>query len=694
MTETSKLSQDTVEIIREWAIKIVIINYDEDLIDVNTLLADFPTQRNYYRPYIHIIYNIDYEVVFTNETYAEQLRQVMLENSVNGSETGTRLDEDLLEYHENHLDDPQRVFYPRAGRAIDGYAVEDWLIENPAVNPPELGYTLYLVNYSEFDSHDHELEHWYDYHPIDPDTGRPQDYFRLEWDNALNPDVKFEFPAFGGRYNTFVLDPSADQWYLRWCRIWWGEPPYEEDYEHCTKDLEDKIAELDLSDTGDRIELNQYLRNYMNDPIEYLFVPRHHQQTQFVESAMVKVLVFCMDVQDGVSVDSLRWVTNAEMQMAHLQELIPFIQWNVLVEFHDIDEHPDWVYTFWINAEMQDGTTIADGYAMFYDIYDNKRPYYIDDSYDINVFGVVFIKKQMEMHAAGRTYTGLGGSGQTVCWKTWERYYLEDGVTPKSGISAIQLHEAMHAIGFLHTWVQNHYVGDFCSSPMGYFSFHNGTSTFDRNWAQASYLDQMEANISHNFENTKENLGPHIRQETLDAEEGYHRTIELARNYYNKMDWISCYQGLQKAEDWIDRMYYSTIDNTPPSIINWTISPIGDNLEGFVVQAEVTDDNSGIENVTVHILANDSVELEHLCSLEGLNWVCNVQPFISTTDWRIWIEARDWGMNQAQSDYILFEVEMPPDIWTPVLIIGVAVVSSLAVVVFVYRFYFRSRRVS
>jgi hypothetical protein len=687
-------SQTTFSIVRNWTIRIVVVNYNEELIDESILLQNLPTQR-YYQPSDYLIrYNIDYEVFFTNDTYANQLEAVMLANSENGSETGTRLDEALLEYQENHPDEPQRVFYPRPGRAIDGYTVEDWLVENPAVRLPDLGYTLYLVNYSKFDTQDHSLEHWYDYHPVDPDTGRVQDFFRLEWDNALNPDVKFEFPAFGGRYNQFVLDPSADQWYLRWCRIWWGEPPYTADFEHCTKDLEDKVAELNLEETGDRIELNRYLRDYLHDPITYLFAPGHHAPTQYVESGMVKVLVFCMDVEDGISVDSLRWVTNAELQKDHLTELIPFIEWNVSVEFLDFDDYPNWQYTFWSNAGVIDGTTVADGYSMFYDIYDYRRPEYLDDSYDINVFGVIFIKKQMEMIASGRTYTGLGGHEQTVCWKTWERYYLEDGVTPKSGISIIQLHEAMHAIGFMHTWVDNHYVGDFCSSPMAYFSFHNGTSSFDRNWAQASYLDQMEHNVTEYFTTRIDELGPYVREETTNAQDTFYRTLERAQNYYNKMDWLTCYQALQDARVWADRMYFSSIDITPPSILNWTMNPIGDNIEGFEVQADVIDENTGIENVSVHIEVNESVELVYPCNYDGVNWTCNVQPFISESDWRIWVEAWDRGMNHAQTDFILFEVESPPNIWEPLLIAGVVIVSALAVVVFVYRFYFRSRRSS
>jgi hypothetical protein len=226
---------------------------------------------------------------------------------------------------------------------------------------------------------------------------------------------------------------------------------------------------------------------------------------------------------------------------------------------------------------------------------------------------------------------------------------------------------------------------------MGYFAFHNGTSTFDRNWAQASYLDQMEANVTQTFTDVKNDLGPYIREETSDAEDAFYRTLNLARNYYNEMDWSACYESLNGAQDWIKRMYFSTIDITPPLIDNWTIIPEGNNLDGFEIIAEVFDDNSGIENVTVHIEVNESLELTHICEYDGLNWSCDIEPFISDSDWRLWIEAWDWGMNLAISNGLLFKIEKPPEIWGPTLIIGVTIISALAVVVFVYRFYFRSR---
>ncbi|MFW9870488.1 MAG: hypothetical protein ACFFEL_12755, partial [Candidatus Thorarchaeota archaeon] len=354
---TNTLSQDTPSIERDWSAKIVVVGYNPVLIDETILLTGLPTTRFYSAESVDITYNIEYTIEYAASTFLNDLQQVMLDNSINGTDTGTRLNETALSYQKSHLDEPQRIFYPRSGRAIDAYAVEDWLVENPFTVKPDLGYTLYLVNFSVFDSLDHSLEHWYDYHPEDPDTGEKQDWFRLEWDNALNTDVTMDYPFFGGRYNIYVVDPSAHQWYLRWCRIWWSEQ-FLTEYDFWTEDLEDKVASLNLAIPADVDALNVYLHECVWDPINQLFFPYQHQPASYVQSGTLKGLVFCMDVDAGISVESLRWITDAEMQRAHLTELYPFIDWTVDIEFLDISEESAWSSLFWMYATIEpDGTT-------------------------------------------------------------------------------------------------------------------------------------------------------------------------------------------------------------------------------------------------------------------------------------------------------------------------------------------------
>jgi hypothetical protein len=677
--ESFQISQtyDPIDTIsRVWSIEIVLVNYEASLIEENTLTTGLPDSSHHSTGTVEIDYEIDYTVSHAETSWTDDLTQFMLENSINGSETGSRLNEPALEYQETHLDDPQTIFTPRAGRVIDGVAVEDWLNENPAVTPPNLGYILYIFNFSEFDSADHSLEHWYDYRPVDPDSGEAQNWFRLEWDNSLNPDVKFQYAGFGGRHNLFVLDTSADQWYLRWARIWWGVPPYDDHPDHCTMDLEDKAAAVDLGTPGGVHDLNVYLHEYLYDPIAYLFVPQQHSPSAYVDSGRLKGLVFCMDVASGISVESLTWVTDADRQKHHLEELLPFIPWEVDIEFLDIDDYPEWDALFWRNAYVEDGITIANGSPMFYDIFYNMTPNYVDTtSDDIQVFGVVFIKQQMEMHTQGRTYTGLGGSGQTVIWKAWERYYRPDGVTPKDGVSSVQLHETMHGIGIGHTWAYRHYVGDFSYSPMGYFGFHNGTATFDQNWVQGTYLDQMEAEVWNTFVERVQAVGEDERQETYDAREWALQSFDLARDYYNHMMWLECYSQLVRARDYTRNMLYSQHDTTSPTIQDWGVDELPIDPSGFDVWATVTDDFSGVQNVSIVLEMNDSIPAFEI---------------IEDTNLDVYAEASDWGMNGAQ--LLLFSQEFTVSVPEPDFPVAIVVgVSAMAIVVAAGLLIFRRR---
>jgi hypothetical protein len=680
-------SQSAFPINRTWNANIVIVNYDENVINEALLLDGLPLQRIYNTDSAIITYSIEYSIYYANTTYADDLLQVMLENSINGTGNGSMLNESALSYQKAHPDEPQTIFYPNSGREIDGYAVEDWLEENPAISQPQLGYTLYLLNYSLLDTSNHSIEHWYDYHPIDADTGQKQNWFRLEWDNSLNPNVSMDYSSFGGRYNTFIVDPSAHQWYLRWCRLWWSEYIGTE-YDFWTKDLEDRVSMIDLNSSDGVDALSIYLRECIWDPITQLFFPYQHQPAKYVSSGLLRVLVFCMDVIDGISVDSLSWVTDPEMQKAHLEELYPFISWDVQVDFLDINQYPQWNTTFWTYSVLQpDGMTVVDGSAMFNAIYTVLRPQYIDvDDDNINVFGVVFIKKQMEMIFDGRTYTGLGGGGQTVIWKSWERYYRSDGITPKDGISTVQLHETMHAIGFAHTWQHEHYASDFSFGPMGYFAYHNGTSTFDRNWVQGTYLDQMEGQLRETFLAEQTSVGIGERPETYFAENRALTSFAYAREYYNRMDWLDAYYALTQARDWIKRMKFSIIDTTPPEIEDWSATQTC--CGGFMAWAIVDDNLAGLENVTINIqIDSESSVQEYPCVFNGSMWIVTVDHTGAVDSITAWIKAWDWGMNFVISSNVTWLIatwrsEIPPNPFLdPYLIITILTGTCLVIVV-------------
>ncbi len=682
-------SQDLVYIERDWTLNVILVDYDADNINEDTLLNTMPASRLHQTDDVGITYNFDYQIHYANESYSSALRAFALDNSVNGTGIGTKLNSSALSIQRGDPGTPIRVFNPRDGRAIDGIALEDWLMEHPCVAPPSLGYNLYLLNFSSMDTPGHELEHWYDYAAQDPDTGMMQDWFRLEFDHDLNPPLEMQYAGFGGRGNIYALDPSANQWYLRWARIWWQDY-IGADYDHWTKDLEDKVAEVDLGTPTGVNQLSVYLRNYMFDIVSFLLFPVQHSPAKYVTSGELRVTVVCMDVESGISVDSLRWVTDAEMQQHHLEELYPFIDWNVQLDFVDINQDAAWNYTFWRSASVnEEGVTEVDGGEMFNYIYEVVRPYRIPTGPDlVSVFGVVFIKQNMVMYYGDGTYTGLGYNGefggQTVIWKSWERYYRSDNVTPRNGVSSVQLHESMHAVGFGHTWVHEHYTGDFSYGPMGYFADHNGTSSFDKDWVQGTFLDQMEALTWDEFQYRQTFVEPTDREETLLAEQNALTCFDLAREAYNQMDWLKCYDMLCKARDWSKRMIYSRHDSVAPMIQRWGTIPARPSTDSFTYWATVTDDTAGLENVTVYVQVDNSTPLVYPCEYGGGNWSCVIDPVVYDEAATVWLVAWDWAMNSAEGGLL----RLPLGEGLNPLVVGAAVtvsVLSLAGVVIVLR---------
>ncbi len=650
-------SEDPVsmqEIERDWTVNIILVNYNSDVIQDTALYECLPTQREHIAEICDISYSIQYKVFHADSSYIESIRNLILENHINGSTTGTTLDEEALEYQKANPEEPQRIFYPRAGMSIEADPIEEWLIENPLVVSSGLHYNLYLFNFSEFDSPDHELEHWYDYNPVDPDSGEEIDWWRLEWDNELNRDVKLQYAGFGGKDNVFVLDLSADQWYLRWARIWWGTAPYDQYPRHCTEDLEDVVAGLNLSSSEGQWELSAYLGNYLSDIVRYVFFPVQHQPTAFVDTGSLTTLVIAMDTDSGIPLSSLTWVTREDLLEGFLSELLPFIPWNVTVQFRDHVHLPDIMDLFDEHSYVEKGHTWVDGYALFEDIYQNVRWRYVDIfDENINVFGVVFIKQNMTMYTPMGSFTGLGGGGQTCVLKSWERYYRDNETTKREGVSGVQLHETMHAIGMGHTWDYRHYVGDFSSSPMGYFGMHNGTSSFDKNWVQGTYLDQMEYDYYQDFLDAWDAIRDRAGPETLQIKNSVMEYYDLAREKYESMDWQGCHDALQQAKQKKHDMMFSITDTNAPTIWNWGYEP--DDFAGgdLSVWADVSDDIAGVKNVTALVRLNETT-LAFMCTHNGSLWTADltIGAFQPEHGVQVTMQAYDRGLNLATTDWL------------------------------------------
>ncbi|MFO7835759.1 MAG: hypothetical protein R6V83_03820, partial [Candidatus Thorarchaeota archaeon] len=92
------LAQGNEQIRRHWTVNIILVNYEPSVLNTDIFMEDLPTQRIHSVDDLTLNYTIDYSLKFANQSYSNHLLSVIETNSVNGSETGTKINETKLEY--------------------------------------------------------------------------------------------------------------------------------------------------------------------------------------------------------------------------------------------------------------------------------------------------------------------------------------------------------------------------------------------------------------------------------------------------------------------------------------------------------------------------------------------------------------------------------------------------------------------
>ncbi|MEM4704001.1 MAG: NosD domain-containing protein [Candidatus Bathyarchaeia archaeon] len=453
-------------------LRIVFTGYNPEV--VNTTLISANVQKSYQFSYgnhtVNFTFSIEY--FFANTTYNEALKSHVIANSVNGTETTSKLNITALQY-QKATGTKMSIFLPQSGRAIDAKAVESWFEANPYADNPSACYWFYVMNFTEFDSADHSLEHWYNTTEIDLEANNPRDFWRLEWDNALNPDVKFPYAAFTSQSRIFFIDPSAFQWYLTWARIWWGLSVSGPKYVYYYEDLDQFQATRDLNSSTGKTDLAYYLAGWIEDPLKNLLAPSLYTSLSifYAKSLSLQALILNNASQSGYTNEAMQWILNKTLVEVAVEDLAPFIDVKVEASFLNLTDYPELEAVF-DNAVVyqQNGWTYYDGGEVFDELYNLRESYFNFTSADVVINGYVLLESNMSMLYAGGEYTGLGGGGQILIMKSVERYFRQDGVARKSGLGAVFIHEAGHNLGFPHTFTTGRtHVGDFSFDVMGYY---------------------------------------------------------------------------------------------------------------------------------------------------------------------------------------------------------------------------------
>jgi hypothetical protein len=313
----------------------------------NPATLDLPLIESYFESSYEVItdafeldftinYTINYDYVVADQSYYNSLINYA---SINSQFTNTsKINETALALQ--HTDSvPRSIFLDQEGYAINGSLVDDWIEMNPFVAAPTNGYRFYILNFSAMDATDHSIEHWFEFENADIDSNQTIEWFRLEWDNELNPGVKFPYLGFDSKYGkTYILDPSAYQWYSKWRYIYSTGTLPVDPHSYITKDLDDIQRENDL--VANKVILANYLRQWIEEVIDLMISDGSLGNQRYRDTDSVSLQTLILNGDDK-PLDDIKWVTSEERVYNELNDPMPFIDWDVDIKYDNLTNYPE-----------------------------------------------------------------------------------------------------------------------------------------------------------------------------------------------------------------------------------------------------------------------------------------------------------------------------------------------------------------
>ncbi|MHA2363897.1 MAG: hypothetical protein ACXAC7_08055 [Candidatus Hodarchaeales archaeon] len=483
-------------------VSIVLTGYSEDNFNESEFLSYLPlfkTMNLGEGVSTNIIFN--YTMFFANQSYNQDLDQQILLNSVNGTGTTSKLNITALEYQKQNLD-RQDIFLPQDGRAINATAIDEYLNDNPY--DPDADYTIYLVNYSNFDSIDHSLDHWFNVTEKDPLLDVERHWWRLEWDNPMNFDAKFPYAGFGNEGRHFILDPYAFQWYLNWTVIWRGISTSDGLHDFYTKDLDEFQKTHDITAPTGQSAIMRFLGSWVSEIVQQVIGWSPLGGIPEQNSLAIEALVLNNVSHLGLSNEDLKWMVNEPYIISIYQELFPDSFISINVTFLDIQDTPELenillnnVYSY-TGDPPQDNWNYIDGYGVYSATWARRQIDFNMTKADVTVSAYLFVLDNTSFASdsipwAGKEFTGLGGGGHVVQLMELDRlYYPPDRLIPRQGLTDVLTHETGHAIGFPHTFSSTQLGSDFLWDNMGYYP---GNGNFSSIRMQSYQRYQIEKEI-------------------------------------------------------------------------------------------------------------------------------------------------------------------------------------------------------
>ena len=529
-------------------LNVVFVGYDNEVVDTEAIDAEICKHYELYYSDAALSYEFDVDYHFTDLPYYQALRSFMLQNAEADAWT-SRLNETALQIQRDTWT-KMSIFLNQSGTAIDASAVEDWFANNPFTEGQS--YNFYVLNFTDFDSPDHSVEHWYTITDYDLEANSIRDFWRLEWDNPLNPNVRFPFPGFSSTHRLFYLDPSAFQWYLAWARIWWELEVAGPKYQYYYQDLDEFLATHDVSNPEGQLSLAQYLAGWIDDVLRNDFAPyfMYLDGPPLIESLSLQILVLNNASEYDYTNERMAWILNPSLVENSVMNLLPYLDFQISVTFVDLADYPmiEWILNSCIISE-EDGWTYIDGVSLFFYLYFVRELYFDFTAAELVVNSFVFLLKDASMMFAGQEFTGLGGGGQSLILKSVDRYFREDGITPKSGLGLVMIHELGHNLGLPHTFQLNLHAGDFIHDVMGYYPYSYDFSRLRADVMRRTIVDKRLLDLLDKLVQDEYFYGQREPSAVIDALfDRIDEKLDEILETYDQMAYLDAYHMVTEAE--------------------------------------------------------------------------------------------------------------------------------------------------